>query len=540
MAIKVEGQLVDLHHRRIYPAELTIQNGLISHIREKEHAPDRFLMPGFVDAHIHIESSMLVPYEFARIALRHGTIATVSDPHEIANVLGLPGVEYMLENGKECGLKFHFGAPSCVPATSFETSGATLDADAVGSMLNRPDIIYLSEMMNYPGVLNDDPEVMFKINKAKALNKRIDGHAPGLRGMDAKKYIDAGISTDHECFTLDEALDKLKFGMKIIIREGSAARNFETLHSLISTHTDQVMLCSDDKHPDDLLRGHINELVKRALDKEHDFFDVMQVACLNPVFHYDLSVGLLRKGDPADFIVVDNLTDFNVLQTWCDGQLLFEEGKTKLEQKEHDIINQFVVSQKTSVDFQYDGPVAEVPVIGAIDGEIITRRLKCSILSVPSEPDKMIKFDTEDVLPIAVVNRYGNTPVALGFIHGTGLKQGAMASTVAHDSHNIIAVGCTAEDLSQVVNMLMDCKGGLAAVNKNEVALLPLPIGGLMSPDPCEQVGRVYEEIDQFVKRLGSTLSAPFMTLSFMALLVIPEIKISDKGMFDAVNFKFC
>ncbi|MCL4110639.1 UNVERIFIED_CONTAM: hypothetical protein GTU68_057260 [Idotea baltica] len=479
---------------------------------------------------------MLVPYEFARIALRHGTVATISDPHEIANVLGLEGVEYMIQNGKHVPLKFHFGAPSCVPATAFETAGATINAEDITTLLASDDIWYLAEMMNYPGVLFEDPEVMAKIAAAHKIGKPVDGHAPGLRGDDAKKYIAAGISTDHECFTLEEAQDKLGFGMKILIREGSAAKNFKALHPLIADHHENLMFCSDDKHPDDLLVGHINELVVRALKLGYDLFDVLTIACINPVHHYKMEVGLLQVGDAADFIVVNSPEEMQVLKTVIGGQVVAESGTSCLAARKHRIVNQFEATPKKPLDFIVRGDGKSVDVIRALDGQLITEK---AVLDLPVESG-MVQTDlSQDTLKIAVVNRYHDAPVATGFIQNYGLRQGAIASTVAHDSHNIIVVGVDDVSISRAVNLLVECKGGLSAVAGEREEVIPLPVAGLMSDGSGEEIGRAYETIDAFVKGLGCGLRAPFMTLSFMALLVIPKIKMSDLGLFDAESFQF-
>ncbi len=537
MAKVVQGQIVDIYNRRIFPGEISIENGIIAAIHAIESAPELYIMPGFIDAHIHIESSMLVPHEFARVALTHGTIATVSDPHEIANVLGVEGVKYMIENAKEAKLKFHFGAPSCVPATNFETAGAQIDAEEVRSLLQLDEIYYLSEMMNYPGVLYQDAEVLKKISYAKEIGKPIDGHAPGLKGEKARQYIMAGISTDHECFTLAEALDKLKFGMKIIIREGSAAKNYNALHTLISSHNDRIMFCSDDKHPDDLMDGHINQLVVRSLQMGYELFDVLQIACINPVDHYKLRSGTMRTGECADFIIVENLKDFNVRSVFIDGEQIVDAGNVNLSVKTHGIINSFDTDLKDPIEFgvRVESNQA-VPVIQAIDGALITEKL---MTMLPYNDGKLQCDPERDILKIAVVNRYKNAPISLGFIQNFGLKSGAIASTVAHDSHNIIVVGINDEDMARAVNLLITSRGGLSAVSSAEEKLLQLPIAGLMSDKPCSEVALAYSEIDKFVKWMGSTLTAPYMTLSFMALLVIPKIKISDLGMFDAEEFKF-
>lgn len=534
--MEIKGNIVDVLKRKCFPGTIKIGDGFIKEIIPGPVDSTVYIVPGFIDAHIHIESSMLTPYEFARVALTHGTVATVSDPHEIANVCGVEGVYYMLDNAQDAKLKFYFGAPSCVPATSYETAGAILDSGMVGELLKRKDIWYLSEMMNYPGVLFEDPEVIKKIAFARKCNKPVDGHAPGLRGNDAARYISAGITTDHECFTKGEALDKLKCGMKIIIREGSAAKNFEALHELISLYTDQVMLCSDDKHPDDLLLGHINQIVKRAVSLGYDSFDVLQCACVNPVLHYNLPVGLLQKNHPADFIIVEDLKNFKVLKTFIDGELVAENGKSVLKGKSHAVINNFSVGKTTTTDFQIKAGGGKCRVIEALDGQLITNE----ITGICKTDRGFAVAETDnDILKIALVNRYYTAKPATAFIKNFGLKSGAIASTVAHDSHNIIAVGVSDEEICRAVNLLIENKGGLSCVNGNEENVIALPIAGLMSDRSCSEVGIAYSEIDKRVKKLGCKLRAPYMTLSFMALLVIPDLKLSDKGLFSGKKFQF-
>lgn len=528
--------MIDIAEREIYPAAIVIESGHIASVTRIAEAPQQYILPGFVDAHIHIESSMLTPYEFARMALRHGTVATISDPHEIGNVLGLEGVQYMIDNGRDAHLKFHFGAPSCVPATAFETSGATIDAADIAELMSSDDIWYLAEVMNYPGVLAGDPEVMAKIKAAHDVGKPVDGHAPGLMGEDARKYIAAGITTDHECFTLPEALDKLKYGMKILIREGSAAKNFEALHPLIASHPGELMFCSDDKHPDDLVVGHIDELVRRALGEGYDLFDVLSIACIHPVKHYQMDVGLLQPGDPADFIVVDHPESFRVQQTVIGGSIVATAEKSFLGPKEARIVNHFSTSLMEEADFAIQGDGKAVPVIRALDGQLITERVD---LDLPTVGGIVQSDPGQDVLKIAVINRYHDAPVAIGFIQNFGLKTGAIASTVAHDSHNLIAVGVDDASICRAVNLLINNKGGLSAIDGNDELLIPLPIAGIMSDGTAEDIGREYDEIDTRVKGMGCGLKAPYMTLSFMALLVIPKIKMSDKGLFDAEKFEF-
>lgn len=556
-SFSISGNLADVHQQRIYPATICVENGKISSITPIDQLADQptnYILPGFIDSHVHIESSMLVPSEFARLAVVHGTVGTVSDPHEIANVCGIEGVEFMIENGKTVPFKFNFGAPSCVPATTFETAGAMLDAADVEKLLRRDEIKYLSEMMNFPGVLFKDAEVMEKIATAHRLGKPVDGHAPGLRGEKAKQYIDAGIYTDHECFTAEEALDKLQYGMKIIIREGSAAKNFEALIGLLNDHADMMMFCSDDKHPDSLVLGHINQLCARAVAKGIDVFKVLKAACFNPVLHYKLDIGLLRVGDPADFIVAKDLVDFEVLKTFIDGELVAENGLSNIKTTRSGIVNNFSCKKKESADFEMnamskremlaanwfhaDGPQARrIPVIEALDGQLITNRIEVEITYGETILQTNIK---DDILKIVVVNRYRDAPVAKAFIKNFGLKKGAMASSVAHDSHNIVAVGVDDESICRAVNLVIGKQGGVSAVGGGREMILPLPVAGLMSNEDGYKVAADYTAIDKMTKEeLGATLTAPFMTLSFMALLVIPHLKLSDKGLFDGDSFQF-
>ncbi len=540
-SFSISGNLVDVHQQRIYPAELTVDNGKIISIKEISHSSltnPHFLLPGFIDSHVHIESSMLVPSEFARLAVVHGTVATVSDPHEIANVCGLEGVEFMIENGKTVPFKFNFGAPSCVPATTFETAGAVLDSTAVETLLRRKEIKYLSEMMNFPGVLFRDEEVMKKIAAAHRLGKPVDGHAPGLRGQKAKQYIDAGIYTDHECFTAEEALEKLQYGMKIIIREGSAAKNFEALIDLLQDYPDMMMFCSDDKHPDSLVSGHINQLCARAAAKGIDIFKILKAACVNPVHHYKLDVGLLREGDAADFIAVNELEKFEVVKTFINGELVAENGISNIKASKSGIVNNFSCSKKETAHFEIPLTTQNflLPVIEALDGQLITNRLS---LEPTVKDDKLVSDTDRDILKIVVVNRYNDAPVAKAFIKNFGLKQGALASSVAHDSHNIVAVGADDESICNAVNLVIEHKGGVSFSNDDLEMIVPLPVAGIMSNEDGYKVAEQYSLIDKAVKEAGSTLGSPFMTLSFMALLVIPHLKLSDKGLFDGDAFCF-
>jgi adenine deaminase len=570
----VTGNVVDIFNKTIFPATVFINDGKIEKIEPVENPLDsasNFILPGFVDSHVHIESSMLVPSEFARLAVVHGTVSTVSDPHEIANVCGMEGVEFMIENGKTVPFKFNFGAPSCVPATIFETAGAALNSDDIRKLLERPEVKYLSEMMNFPGVLHQDEEVMKKIAAAHDLGKPVDGHAPGLRGETAKKYIQASpnpsnggaldpnsldasekkpgfqnpplegreviISTDHECFTAEEALDKLRYGMKIIIREGSAAKNFEALIDLLNDWPEMMLFCSDDKHPDSLAIGHINQLCERAVAKGIDIFKVLRAACVNPVLHYKLDVGLLRIGDAADFIVVEDLVHFKVRRTYIDGVLVAEDGVSNISCPSSPIINQFDCEALLVNDFAvlYKDDTT-IPVIEALDGQLITNK----ILATPKVDGENIVSDVEnDVLKMVVINRYTKAPVAKAWVKNFGFQQGAIASSVAHDSHNIIAVGLDDESLCRAVNLVIKERGGVSCISADNEAVLALPVAGLMSNEDGYKVAAAYTAIDAMAKNLGSSLSAPFMTLSFMALLVIPHLKLSDKGLFDGDSFSF-
>ncbi len=537
-SFSIKSNLVDIFNQKIYPAEITVTDGKIEKIHPlpSEAPVENYILPGFIDAHVHVESSMLIPSEFARLAVIHGTVSTVSDPHEIANVVGVKGVDYMIENGKQVPFWFNFGAPSCVPATSFETAGASMNAETVTELLQRNEIKYLSEMMNWPGVLSGDAEVTKKIAAAHRLQKPVDGHAPGLKGEQALKYIEAGIHTDHECFTYEEALFKLQHGMKILIREGSAAKNFEALIPLLNDFPEQIMFCSDDKHPNDLVRGHINELVKRALAKGIDLFKVLRAACINPSLHYKLDHGLLRTGDSADFIVTDNLASFHILKTYIRGEIVAEKGKSRIQSVPSSVINNFNCNEKSADDFKIKATGKRIRVIEALDGQLITR----TVLADVKEENGFAVTDIEnDILKITVVNRYADAKPAVAFIKNFGLKEGAIASCVGHDSHNIIAVGTDDVSICRAVNLIIKEKGGLSAVSKKKEMVLPLPVAGIMANEDGYTVAEKYSAIDSFVKEMGTKLAAPFMTLSFMALLVIPQLKLSDKGLFDGEKFEF-
>lgn len=531
----LSGNIVDLVKGQIFKGTVRVENGRIhTVIADKSVKDNQTILPGLIDSHIHIESSMLIPSEFARLAVVHGTVCSVSDPHEIANVLGIKGVEFMIENGKKVPFKFYFGAPACVPATPFETSGARFTLDDLDKLLSMRDIHYLSEMMNFPGVINGVPEETNKIEIAKKYNKPVDGHAPGVKGEAARKYAQAGVSTDHECFTMEEALEKIHFGMKIQIREGSAAKNFEALIGLLKDHADKVLFCSDDRHPDNLAAGHINDLIKRAIAKGYAPLKVLKSAIINPIEHYKLEVGLLQKGDPADMIVVDNLTDFNVKATYINGQKVAENGKTLLSSVKEETPNKFFAEPITEQDILVKDKGEKIRVIEAFDEELITGSIK---MEGKSEKGNLISDVQRDILKMMVLNRYEKAKPAVGFIKNIGLKSGAFASSVAHDSHNIVAVGTNDREIVQAVNAIIKSKGGVVVVRNNKESLLPLPVAGLMSNQDGFTIAKQYKGLDEMLHKMGSTLRAPFMTLSFMALLVIPELKLSDKGLFNGNSF---
>jgi adenine deaminase len=532
----IEGTIADVVGMKMIKGAVEVRDGKILGIRPKDDVPGQIIIPGLIDAHIHIESSMLVPAEFARIAVTHGTVATVSDPHEIANVLGMEGIEFMLRNGSKVPFKFFFGAPSCVPATPFESSGAVIGVKELETLLARSEIHYLSEMMNFPGVIYQDKVVMEKLALARKLRKPVDGHAPGLKGEALKKYAAAGITTDHECFTLEEAREKIRLGMKVQIREGSAAKNFETLFPLISESPDDVMLCSDDKHPDDLVEGHLNEILKRAIVKGVDPLKILRICTLNPIRHYGLDVGLLQPGDPADFAVIDNFSDFNVLNTFVNGIKVAEAGKSLIRAEAGETPNVFNAVPVSASALAIRAESRRINVIQALDGELVTKKI---VVEATVRDHQIISDIGRDILKIVVMNRYRDGRPAVAFINGFGLKKGAIASTVAHDSHNIIAVGTTDDEIAIAINLLVSSRGGIALADGDRRLHLPLPVAGIMTNDDGFETAKHYQQINREAKALGSGLHAPFMTLSFMALLVIPELKLSDKGLFDGNGFEY-
>jgi adenine deaminase len=536
MSDKISGNIVDIVNKKIFSGTIEIKEKKIINITKDKTDYKNFILPGFVDSHVHIESSMLTPSEFARIAVVHGTVAVVTDPHEIANVLGIDGVYYMIKNASKVPFKFCFGAPSCVPASPFETSGKKLDKNDIEKLLKNPEIGYLAELMNYPGVINEDPEVIEKIRIAKKSYKPIDGHAPSLGGKELEKYILSGITTDHECFTISEAQEKIKKGMKILIREGSAAKNFDDLYKLLEKNWENCMLCSDDKHPDDLLKGHINLLVKKAIKEGIDPLKVLSSASLIPKKHYNLDIGLLQVGDTADFIIVNNLKDMNILSTYINGIEVANKGKTLINRVKLEIKNNFKISQKKPIDFAIKAEKGKINVIEALEGQLITNK----IIEEPLISNKYVVSNIEkDILKISVINRYKESKPSIGFIKNFGLKEGAIASSVAHDSHNIIAVGVSDFDICKAVNIIIENKGGISAAKNGKLEILPLPIAGIISNREYDWVAKKYIDLNETVKKLGCSLNSPYMTLSFMALPVIPKLKLTDKGLFDSQNFNF-
>jgi len=526
--------LVDIHRRAIYGASLLIEDGNIVSITEDSGAPKVYILPGFVDAHIHIESSMATPGAFALAAVRHGTVAVVSDPHEIANVMGIQGVDFMLSDSEKIPLEFIFGAPSCVPATMFESSGANIGPKEIADLLAREKIGFLSEMMNFPGVINDAPDIVAKLKSAKEHGKPVDGHAPGISGSDLVKYVAAGISTDHECTTLEEARAKIALGMKILIREGSAAKNLDALHPLFSESPEMVMLCCDDLHPDDLVVRHMNSIVADLVNRGYDIFDVLRASSINPVTHYKLPTGLLRAGDSADFILTEDLSAMKVLKTFIRGRLVYDSGRVLFDYEGAEPVNNFNCTQIVPGDIKTTVGGKKIRVIEVYDGQLFTGHKTILVNDAGSSGYDL----SNDILKIVVKERYTDGPPAAGFIKGFGLTAGALASSVAHDSHNIISVGTSDEYICRAVNRIIEMKGGLAWCGPSGEISLPLNIAGIISSDSVEETARLYKELTGAVKEAGSSLTAPFMTMSFMALLVIPELKIGDKGLFDVSRFK--
>lgn len=574
----ITAMYLEVEFGDVYPGEIIIENGYF-----KEVIPiacddeslldldyDGILIPGFIDSHIHIESSKLTPTNFAKTVLPNGTTSVIADSHEIANVLGIEGVDFMVENGKDIPFDFYFAAPSCVPATTFETSGATLTVEDIEKLLSREEFVALGEMMNFPGVISGDEEVIRKLEIAQEKAKVIDGHAPLLNGEDLDKYISYGISTDHECSNIEEAFEKKNKGMKIMVREGSSAKNMEALlkennrlnywieyeqaGNDVDTTLDENLsnspfdfLVSDDINAKDLLNGHLNILVKKAVEYGLSVTEAIKMVTLNPAKHYGLNSGEIAPDKIANFSLVDNLEDLNVKKVWVHGELVAEDGKSLFESEDCELLNNFKLTQVNAEDFNPKFEKVDnggslmsqsttVNIMVATNGELITDRIAEDLFVENNVIQPNIK---RDILKITVLDRYGEGNITNGFIKGFGLKKGAIASSVAHDSHNVVVVGTSSEDMAKAVNLIVENKGGVVAVSDESEEVLPLPIAGLMSNKDSDYVAGKLQDLLDFTKELGCSLDSPFMTLSFMALLVIPSLKISDKGLFDLTEFSF-
>ncbi|MFO7934012.1 MAG: adenine deaminase [Bacteroidales bacterium] len=537
MIKSVEGNIVDVIRKKIEAGRIIIKDGKIERIERMDGNLSTWILPGFVDAHVHVESTMVTPVEFSRMAVRHGTIGAVSDPHEIGNVMGEKGVHFMVENGKHTPFKFLFGAPSCVPATPYEKAGAEISHLDIAKLLELDGVGYLAEMMNFPGVIQGDPQVMKKIEVARKMRAPVDGHAPGLRGEGLKKYVEAGIATDHECTDLEEAREKIRLGMKILIREGSAAKNFEELIPLMGIAPERIMFCTDDCHPDELSEGHINQMVKRAISMGYDLFNVLRAASFNAIRHYGLDMGLLRPGDPADFIVVDDLKEMRVSETYIDGIPVYHGEKVRIPPVRTVPVNNFSERKITPSEIILRKKSDRMQVIEAKDGSLITGRKVIRITGTGPVVESDVEYD---LMKIVVVNRYDPAArPAVGFISGFGIRKGAIASSIAHDSHNVVCVGVSDRHIMETIQWIFSHRGGIAVHDGEEISGLPLPIAGLMTTISVEEAGKRYKELSRIAAGLGTSLHAPFMTLSFMALLVIPSLKIGDRGLFDVDTFSF-
>jgi len=532
---KIKGNIVDIELSQIYFGELLVEEGvLVGKNKLGEVGVGGFVLPGLVDSHVHIESSMLVPQEFACLALRRGVVSVVADPHEIANVCGFRGVEYMFRNADVDWFKFYFGVPSCVPATRFETSGESLGFAEVGQLMGSEEVVSLAEVMNFPGVVNGDKDLLAKIDVALRCGKVVDGHAPGLVGADLKRYVAAGVGTDHECMSVGEAKEKIDAGMMVQIREGSAARNFDNLAPLFNGDVSKLMVCNDDAHPDDLLEGYMDERLKRGVALGYDLFDLLKVFVANPVDFYGLDVGKMRVGDKADFCVVDDLRGFNVQRTYVNGQLVYD-GEVLVNPEPVEVINNFKASEVCVEDLDVELK-DKLNVIDLQDGELYTVKFQFDVSKFAGAQNSI----ENDVLKLVVLNRYeeGVKP-SVAYIRGFGFKTGAIASTVAHDSHNIVAVGTSDELLVKAINKVVGMKGGIVAVDTDVDEGIQLEVAGLMTRKSGVEVAQEYQKLNEIVKGFGSKLRAPYMSLSFMCLLVIPELKLSDKGLFDGTKFEF-
>ena len=558
--------ILDVLTDSVYPARITIKNGVFSEIvhiidENAEIDVEGLLIPGFIDAHVHVESSMLTPAQFAKIAVRHGTTAVVCDPHEIANVCGIEGIEFMIENASQVPFNFYFTAPSCVPATNFETSGAVLNSNEIDFLLKKDEIVALGEMMDFHGVINGDDEVLRKLELARKYNKPIDGHAPLLSGRELDKYLEQYIVTDHECVSFSEAIFKKQKGMKIMVRDGSSAKNMESLFdfnerlnywrnqkSFGIIPTDVLerrinspifdFIVSDDRNSGDLIEGHLNESIKKAAKLDVDIIKAIEMVTINPAAHYNLDGGAIVTGAKADFVIIDNLNDFNILKTYVSGECVFDGENVLFDVGDAAFKNTMDVSKKKPEDFDvlYDGDECEVNVIECFNGELFTEKTTAKLCCIDGKVQPNI---LEDVIKMAVVDRYGKNNVANAFIKGFNIKKGAIASSIAHDSHNIIVIGDNSKMMADAVNAVIENKGGIAIVGEDFADSISLPIAGLMTNKDAFAVAEKLKQLQKMAASLGCKLDAPFMTMAFMALLVIPSIKLSDKGLFDVESFEF-
>lgn len=528
----ITGVVFDPILRESFGATLRIQDGKIAKIEKDSNIKHPIILPGFVDSHVHIESSMLTPSNFAKAAVKHGTVAVVTDPHEIANVAGVKGVEFMINDAKGSDFKFYFGAPSCVPASPFDECFEPFTPEIIEGLMKREDIHFLAEMMNFPGVIYKSESVMQIIDKAHSVQKPVDGHVPGLSGDALKSYVSVGITTDHECFTLEEALEKIKLGMKILIRDGSAAKNFSALHPLIKEYSKHLMFCTDDCHPDELLHGHINLKVKQSLALGYDVFDVLQVSSVNPVNHYKLNLGLLQEGDSADFLVVDNLQNLNIQSTFINGADVLETKESLI--KLYSALNYVFPNSFNPSNLNLKVASSKVKAIEVINDELIT-----NTVVVNNEAETLSCNLNEDILKIAVLSRYKDNELSVGLIKGFGMKKGAIAASIAHDSHHIISVGCDNASIEKCLEFIIKNRGGVCYFDGEQLHGLPLPVYGLMTDSTAEVAASAYEIINSKVIADGCKLKAPFMTMSFMSLSVIPHLKITPAGLFDVDKFNY-
>lgn len=536
MSRPIEGNIVDVLTGEIFPGRIGHEGGVITSV-ERTPGPFRsFLVPGFIDCHVHIDSSLLCPSRFAEAAVPHGTTAVVTDPHEIANVLGVPGIAWMREDAACAPFRVFFTAPSCVPATPFETSGATLGPAEVEKLLAEDDVVALGEVMNYHGAIARDPDVMAKIRAARVSGKPIDGHGPLLAGNALREYLSLGISTDHECTGAAEAFEKHDLGMRILVRDGSAAKNLAALAPFARMH--EFLLVTDDILASDLLAGHLDTRLATAVSLGVEPLHALRAATIRPAEHYRLPLGAMAKGRKADAVRVADLSSFAVEEVYIGGTLVAAGGAAAFAPRPVPMPGAIRIAPKGADDFALpaSGRSAKVRVIRVIPDEIVTGS---ETADLRVEHGRVVPDAGRDVLLISVVNRYREAPVASGFVSGFGLKTGAIASSVAHDSHNIIAVGTNPGDMAAAVGAIVRESGGLAACGGGSATVLPLPLAGLMSGDPPRDVHERLERLHAAACGMGCVLPRPFMTLSFLSLLVIPRLKIGDRGLFDADAFRF-